>query len=532
MGNVQAQQSSGPVSGRALLIVDADAAHRTSLDALLSRQGFRVTGCASWQQAVDWLQSRRPDLIVLDTRMLASDGAQFRESQKKDPRLSSIPVVALSTDLAAAIDADALLKHPVDPEMLVATIGDLLFAHEHRELQARLEQGDRLNSLGTLAAGIAHEINNPLAYVLLNLDFAREQLAEHAGGPDGARWAEVRDALNRASEGAGKIRGIVDGLRTFSRPERETVGPLRVADVLEATLRMVENELRLQAHLVKTFEPVPDVLANEGRLAQVFLNLLMNALQALPEGRWEHNEIRVAVRPSPAGAVVVEVQDNGPGIPESVRGRIFEPFYTTKAIGVGTGLGLAICHGIVTSLGGTLSVTSEPGHGSLFRVELPAAPSAGDADVVAAPASGVISGAVSSALDAPVPLATARRRILVIDDEPWVCASLARLLAGEGDVVTLTSARTALDYAISGERFDVILCDLMMPGMDAPALYDELCRVAPALTKRMIFMSGGAFTARARNFLERVSNQRVDKPFEVAALRTLVRAMAASTDAV
>ena len=507
--------------GRTLLIVDGDSAHRAALDELLSHQGFRVAGFDNGQQALDWLRTGRPDLIVLDAKMLASDGAQFRELQKRDPRLSDIPVVALTGDLAAAIDADAHLTKP-NPETLVATIGDLLFAREHRELQARLEQSDRLTSLGTLAAGTAHEINNPLAYLLLNVDYIREQLATLVRPSDDHRWAEVRLALERVSDGAGRIRGIVDGLRTFSRPDRETVAPLAVVDVLEATLRMIENEIRLGGRLVKEFEPVPDVVANEGRLAQVFLNLLLNALQALPEGRGEQNEIRVVVRSSPAGTVVVEVQDNGAGIAENVRGRIFEPFFTTKPIGVGTGLGLAICHGIVASFEGTLTVKSELGHGSIFRVELPAAPSTDDVAVV------VPAAATVCVVDA-LPLGPAARgRILVIDDEPLVSASLARMLAEVGDVVAATSAKKALEYVVSGERFDVVLCDLMMPGMDGPALYDELCRVAPAQAKRMVFMTGGAFTVRARDFLARVPNARLGKPFDVAVVRAVVRATGAA----
>ena len=498
--------------GRTLLVVDGDSGHREALDLLLSRQGFQVTGCANGRQALDWLRTGHPDLILLDLNMPATDGLQFRAAQKEDPALSRIPVIALSVDLTAAIDADANLKKPFDPETLVATIGDLLLAREHQELQSRIAQTDRLTSLGTLAAGVAHEINNPLAYVLLNIDFARSEFAQLVGGSGGDRGREVRLALDRVSEGAGRIRDIVRGLKTFSRPESETVAPLEVANVLEGTLAMIENEIRHGARLVKELEPVPEVVANEGRLGQVFLNLLLNALQALPEGRGEQNEIRVVVRSPTPDRVVVEIHDNGVGIPADVRARIFEPFFTTKPIGVGTGLGLAICHGIVTSFGGTLSVESEPGHGSIFRVELPAAPST--------------EGATATVSEAPpeLPPPTLHGRILVIDDEPMVCLSLRRLLAGEGEVVAVTSAREALGQIASGERFDVLLCDLMMPGMDAPALYDELCKVAPAQAERMVFMTGGAFTVRARDFLERVPNARVDKPFDVAVVRALVRA--------
>jgi signal transduction histidine kinase len=499
--------------GRTLLVVDDDADHREALEQLLSHEGFHVTGCSNGRQALDWLQTGRPDLILLDLKMPVMDGLQFREAQRKEPALSRIPVIALSAYVPTVIDADAHVRKPFDPEMLVATVGDLLVARDHQDLQSRIAQTDRLTSLGTLAAGMAHEINNPLAYMLLNVDCVRGELAAL-----GDRGREGLLALDRVSEGAERIRGIVRGLKTFSRPETETVAPLQVADVLEATLTMIQHEIRHRAHLVRELEPVPEVLANEGRLGQVFLNLLLNALQALPEERGELNEIRVVVRSPAAGRVVVEVRDNGVGIPAHVRGRIFEPFFTTKPIGMGTGLGLAICHGIVTSLGGTLSVESEPGHGSVFRVELPAASSTAGAT---APIG------VSHAPQQPLPSATVRGHILVIDDEPQICASLRRMLEGEGDVVTVTSARAGLEHLESGERFDILLCDVMMPGMDAPALYDEVCRVAPGQAERMVFMTGGAFTTRARGFLDRVENARLDKPFDVAAVRALVRARVA-----
>ena len=407
--------------GRALLVVDDDAEHREALDDLLSREGFHVTGCSNGREALDWLRTERPALILLDLEMPVMDGVQFRAAQKGDPALSRIPVIALSADVTKVIDADAHLRKPVDPEMLIATIGDLLVASEHQALQSRIAQTDRLTSLGTLAAGMAHEINNPLAYVLLNIDSARGQLARLEGSAGRDRVREALLALDRVSEGAERIRGIVRGLKTFSRPESETVAPLPVARVLEATLAMVENEIRHRARLVTELEPVPEVVANEGRLGQVLLNLLLNALQALPEGRSEQNEIRVTVRSPTPERVVVEVRDNGVGIPARVRERIFEPFFTTKPIGVGTGLGLAICHGIVTSLGGTLSVESEPGHGSVFRVDLPAAPSTAGATKTPS----VVPPSP------PLPAATVRGRILVIDDEPQISSSLQQLLADE-----------------------------------------------------------------------------------------------------
>jgi two-component system cell cycle sensor histidine kinase/response regulator CckA len=526
-------------SGRSLLVVEDDADIREALDGLLSMEGFRVAGCSNGREALDWLRaSPKPDIILLDLMMPIMDGWQFRVAQKDDPELATIPVLALSADStakAAAIDAEAYLKKPVDYDTLIATIDRLLVESEHREIQARLAQTDRLTSLGTLAVGVAHEINNPLAYVLLNLGYVAEELPKLlslplrtegvASVPDDppaesaassaslSRAREVLLALDHARDGAERIRNTVRSLQTFSRPENEMRAPLQLSRLLDATLPMVANEIRHRARLVKQYEPVPDVVANEARLGQVFLNLLLNAVQALPEEHAESNEIQLLLRAPSPDRVCVEVRDNGIGIPPQIRGRIFEPFFTTKPVGIGTGLGLTICHGIVTSLGGTLSFDSEVGKGSTFRVELPAAVRTMGATAVAR---------VSS--ETPVtPSPSPRGRILVVDDEPIVCFSLERLLSTEGEVVALTSARQALAIIRGGERFDVILCDLMMPEMDAPVLYEELRRIAPSQAERMVFVTGGAFTVRAREFLESVPNPRLVKPFDVEALVELVR---------
>ncbi len=534
-------------SGRSLLVVEDDADIREALDGLLSMEGFRVTGCSNGREALDWLRaSPKPDIILLDLMMPVMDGWQFRVAQKDDPEIATIPVLALSADStakAAAIDAEAYLKKPVDYDTLIATIDRLLVESEHREIQARLAQTDRLTSLGTLAVGVAHEINNPLAYVLLNLGYVAEELPKLlssvplqprtdrvASAADDSRLEsraavsshsqarEVLLALDHAREGAERIRNTVRSLQTFSRPENEMRAPLQLSRLLDATLPMVANEIRHRARLVKEYDPVPDVVANEARLGQVFLNLLLNAVQALPEEHAESNEIQLLLRSPVPDRVAVEVRDNGVGIPPQVRGRIFEPFFTTKPVGIGTGLGLTICHGIVTSLGGTLSFESEVGKGSTFRVELPAAVRTMGANAIAHVS------ADSPASSKPA----ARGRILVVDDEPIVCFSLERLLSTEGEVVALTSASQALALIRAGERFDVILCDLMMPEMDAPVLFEEVRRVAPAQAERMVFVTGGAFTVRAREFLESVPNPRLGKPFDVEALVELVRSRVSS----
>jgi PAS domain S-box-containing protein len=382
------------------------------------------------------------------------------------------------------------------------------------EERKRSEAALRMASVGTLAAGVAHEINNPLSYVLGNLRWvndalagARDCLSRPDGGDGAMRSLEtVRPVLDEVAEGATRIRDIVRDLKLFSRPAEGSVADAERA--VRAATTLAQNEIRHRARLVLNVESVPSVPGNEHKLGQVVLNLIVNAAQAIPEGHVDRNIIRVAVRPQGPREIAIEVEDTGCGMSPEVRSRAFDPFFTTKAVGAGTGLGLYVCHGIVASMGGRFEVTSGSGAGSLFRVILPAhAPSA-------APPSR------PAPTETPEPAGSRRARVLVVDDDPLVGRMVERLLR-EHDVVSCTQPATALDRAI-GEEFDVILCDVMMPNMSAMEFHERLARERPGLADGIIFITGGAFTPAARAFFEKTPNTRLEKPIDTDLLRAEV----------
>jgi signal transduction histidine kinase/CheY-like chemotaxis protein len=379
-----------------------------------------------------------------------------------------------------------------------------------KEAQAQVVQAGKMAGIGQLAAGVAHEINNPLAYMVANVAFALEEL----GAPE-PRLDECRSALADVQEGLMRVRNVVNDLKAFSRrdsPGRECAS---ATEALQSSIRIVQNEIRHRAELILDVRDVPPVAASADRLQQVFVNLLINAAQSITEGAAAQNQIRVAVRPHGDGHVAVEIVDTGCGIPEDVLPRIFEPFFTTKPVGTGTGLGLSICHGIVSEVGGRIEVESRIGRGSTFRILLPVQRTQ--------------PRAAEPTFDSPARLPALRRqRVLVVDDEPMVGRGIARTLSATADVEVFTGARAALQRLRERDDVDAIFCDLMMPEMTGMQFHEHLASAAPELCERIVFLTGGAFTPLARAFLDRVPNRMLPKPYDPVALRDAVASLSTS----
>ncbi|OJH34462.1 ATP-binding protein [Cystobacter ferrugineus] len=395
---------------------------------------------------------------------------------------------------------------------------------ELRSAQDQLIVADRRTSVGTLAAGVAHEINNPLAYVTANIQFALREIPQlhrfsRQGTPDDQpspqeeEWAEVFSALSEAREGCGRVQHIVQSLKSFSAGDDGKREPTELRRTLESAINMAGNEIRHRARLVRDYQAVPPVEANEVRLAQVFLNLLINAAHAIEAGASERNEIRVSTRLGEDGRVRVSITDTGSGMVPEVRARLFTPFFTTKPVGVGTGLGLSVCQGIITNLGGRIEVQSEPGHGSTFTVVLPACSSSVDHRL----------------REECAPRAMRRARILVVDDEPLVGTALLRALGSEHEVLVSTRAHEALLRVRQDPPFDLILCDLMMPEMTGMEFFTELQRTNPEQARGVLFITGGAFTEVTRAFIEKHQERALDKPIDMRVLRERLRALVESS---
>jgi PAS domain S-box-containing protein len=375
-------------------------------------------------------------------------------------------------------------------------------------LRSQLFLSDRMASMGTLAAGVAHEINNPLAAVLANLELVDGFLGDI---PDWPGSQEVWECLDGAREAADRVHHIVRDLKVFSRSEEETVRAVDVHEVLESTVRLAANEIRHRARLLTRYTSLPPVVAIPSRLGQVFLNLVINAAQAIPEGHADDHMISLSTRLDEQGRVTVAVSDTGNGMAPEALARLFTPFYTTKPAGVGTGLGLVICHRIVTGFGGEITVSSAVGEGTTVNVHLPAA-------AALRPAVPPTPPMPQSALVPPSP-----GRILVVDDDVLVGEAIRRTLTAEHDVTVVTSAADALSLLQEGRCFDVILCDVMMPVTTGIDFYHSLAARQPDLAGRVIFLTGGAFTPAARAFLDGGGRTCLEKPFSMTALRAVIR---------
>lgn len=341
---------------------------------------------------------------------------------------------------------------------------------------------------------MAHEINNPLTWVLANVEHLQSRLEAVAD-------REVTELLCEVRDGARRIAATVSGMKGLSRVEARATAPVALKQVIEQAGRITQHELRQCARLVLDLAPVPDVLAHDVELGQVFINLLVNAAHAMPPGASpETHAITVTLRSS-GERVTATVTDDGVGIDPGVRARLFDPFVSTKQ-GTGTGLGLAISRRIVEDSGGTIEVDSRPGKTS-FTLTFPVA---GPRPLPAPSAS---------------PPRTARLTVMVVDDEPLLGKATARLLLNS-QVTVHTSGAQALAALVEGPLPDVIVCDLMMPGVSGIDLYERLALARPAALPRLIFMSGGAFTPRAIEFLATHPVRLIHKPFSTGELNAIV----------
>lgn len=246
-------------------------------------------------------------------------------------------------------------------------------------MQAKLALQDRLATIGTMVAGVVHDLNNPLLYTASNLELIDEELSATP-----ADVASVRDMLRDAREGVDRITKLVQGLRSYSRAECSSQELVDLASVIQSSIRMTTHATRTRAHTLVELKRSPAlVLGDETRLTQVLVNLLLNAAQAFRIAEPQRNRIQVSLDCAGADRAVVQVSDNGPGVPRELERRIFEPFFTTKPVGEGTGLGLAICAEILASMGGGLELQNAPGVGACFRIELPLATVAAEAKTLA-----------------------------------------------------------------------------------------------------------------------------------------------------
>ena len=367
-----------------------------------------------------------------------------------------------------------------------------------RDLSDQLGQAEKMAALGQTVSGVAHELNNPLATILT----WAERLAARPVDVDTKRGLET---ILAESERAAKI---VRNLLTFARNRNTTRAQVDLNTIVRETLALRAYEQRLSnvtaVHALAS--GLPQLFADPHQLKQVLLNLFINAEQAMLAANGRGTLVARSWYESETEMVMLEVNDDGPGVPGHVRTKIFDPFFTTKAVGKGTGLGLTVAYAIVEEHGGQITLTSESGSGASFFVSFPAA------DAI---------GRTAATPEAPPPT-TAGSAVLVVEDEPALAVAVTDALADAGyRVDRAANGQEALER-VSAEAYDLVVCDLKMPRLDGPAFYRILAERKPALARRVVFVTGDVAGTEAEKFLLKTKRRWLLKPFR---LNDLLRAV-------
>jgi PAS domain S-box-containing protein len=476
-----------------------DLIERNPLGMVILREGKVVYANPVWATILGYDDPRTLSGATVDQLIDGkASGARRDELPEGETRLTKRDGSTVVVELSRA----RAIRYEEAPALLV-TGADVT---EKQQILRQLRQADRLASVGTLAAGIGHEINNPLNWMTGNIHFAREELqTRQERQPD---YDEIDQALAEADEGAQRVSAIVKDLRTFARKEDSdmlVIEPLYVQDVIASALSITGAELRRHATVKESYQPGLRTEASESHLVQVLVNLLLNAAQAHARGQSSADHSIEVRNFRHRDQAVIEVHDTGRGIPPDVLPHIFDPFFTTKPAGEGTGLGLSISHKIIRDLGGTLELKSELGKGTTATIRL---------------------NATRATTSAEVPISADNKvdkaRILVIDDEELVGRAIARGLREHAVTIEQQPEAALTMLASKPDAYDLVLCDLMMPSMSGMDLYQQLQARQPSVAEKIVFITGDTFAEQSEQFLANVPNAALTKPFDFEQLRALV----------
>jgi signal transduction histidine kinase len=507
-----------------ILIVDDEPTNVRLLERLLEATGYQnLESTTDSRRVLELYRAFRPDLILLDLRMPHLDGIAVLEQLKAEiPADEYLPIVILTADAALeakhralAAGAKDFVTKPLDQLETLLRIGNLLHTRrlylaleaQKRSLEEtvqdrthRLVQSEKIAAMGSLLAGVAHELNNPLTVILGSAQLLRL----FANDPDAL--ARRIDSISGAAHRCVRIVRNFLSLARQRAPERTDV---RLHDVVQGAVELLAYELRVDdvEVAIDVQQDLPVLSADPHQLHQVLVNLLTNAHQAMRRSPQPRRITFTARHDAPRARVRLEVTDTGPGIPQALQARIFEPFFTTKPTGEGTGLGLSLCRGMIEEHGGTIELDSEPGSGSRFTIELP----------LRVRAAAAVGGETAAALPPVGPKA-----ILVVDDEPDLAAVIAEVLERDGHtVMTATNGAIALEM-LESHAYDLVVSDVRMPVLDGEGLYQEIERRFPALRERIIFLTGDVLGREKQAFLERIAAPTLAKPYDLIEVRRLV----------